>query len=1428
MQAMKSNSLEKFLQGKADENETRQSEQLLADRQTVANDQLHATTDDSLIAALRTDTPTSKDDAAAIRQMTERLERMIPRPEISAEEIRELLDPVSSPDALGRIGKYEITEYLASGGMGLVFRATDPQLQREVCVKLLNPIRARSVEARTRFDRETRAIARLNCQRIMPILDLGTHRELPWLVMPLLDGVSLRTLLLREGTIALPRALHIATQIAEGLDTAHQMNVLHRDIKPDNLWITPTDDVKLLDFGLARTSDETAPITHEGTVVGTPSYMSPEQITGKSVDRRSDLFSLGVVLVEMLTGQSPFRKDNLFSTLMSVAADEIRFEQLDPDFKIPGQVRDLIRTLLQKNPEQRPASAAAVIATLCDLKDSCHTSNASSQKIAQKTSSKGRRTWVTSLAAACGGFFMCLAALGLWQLNDKGTLVVETSDPQVEVHVVGERASVRDPLTNRTYEIRIGPTPLPSGVYQLELTDKASDLVFSSQTIAIRRGEQTIVSVQLKPPRDSQVGQSSTSLPSDPSAQAATTAPVSFVPPLEPVARDQIADASYDPDVRERFSKILAGLPALPLSDHFPADRLGQSVNVPRPERLAGIDAWSLEIPATKSPRAEWQTNFDQTLFATENEHVWIFDGYGKPRYMLPVSGTLIRFKFDERHPNLIAVCSWEGEPKIGVYEPREARRYRIHVWRLAAEGAELIRSFASSSYHMAWDQGYRMIHFWEGNIVASRIDTGDNIVLTKQLNDVHSELSLSPGGRFLVTRRYTETPSTNIVDLHRGQFVSSILLIGHLQWRDDEAALAVFAPNNPNNFFAEIWRPDRPELLKRVELIQPERIPENLRNAELRSRPALDREFSRIAFTTREGDLRVRSLSSQREASVQMEGLRQLKKMALVWNADGTLSIRGEGAAYLWRPSESEVHGVLSLDTLPNKPPERVATLFSQPPFAVRDGRLFFQDSSATKGNGLVANSSIAYTGDFNISTEISPRIRLKSLETVETPSISPNGKKVLRVNLQDSEWKELELLSLDHDALVKLATPTTPSIRNVLIREPLSRSAFQDQSWRNSNNQNLLASMSVIWSTDDLFVLIHRNSGRYSSRGDTRYSPLFMVRNTQTGDGVDFGQKFASELVHFNENVPLKIVPCRDGFIGQALSSSKRTLFLLQPATGQVSEVERSDEQTGQWVLQQSSGDYIFFSGPIENESQTFWARTRLVDGKLTETVMIRLPQQDRLIPAPDGEHYCRISYDPKSIKILPSDRGNSTQMQISDLDKFPISTTVNRWDTATEVPIVSWKTRNQRQKITWHRNGKHLVVQDGYANQLFVLDLAIQSWKNHLMIDDENTSIFPVESGWLLVVADRLKLLDHAGQLQSTWQLGVVKPRDQNEADPLATGTWISADGAIPTDLQSDSLQVVYRRDQRVCLENLKAFQGSSGHPSLPVLRPDFIPE
>lgn len=264
-----------------------------------------------------------------------------------------------------RLGPYEVQGLLGTGGMGQVYRARDPRLGRAVAIKVLAPDLAADPEALARFQREARAIAALSHPNILAIHDLGEHEGRVFAVMELLEGETLRDAI-AAGPLPLRRAAEIAVAIADGLAAAHSRGIVHRDVKPENVFLDPRGGVKLLDFGLARAlrigraAGESADLTLEGTVpgviLGTVHYMSPEQARGEAVDERSDIFSLGSVLYEMLTGEKAFPGETTAEVLASILRDEPAGLQ-QPD-RIPPEAARLLRHVLEKTRAARCQSAS--------------------------------------------------------------------------------------------------------------------------------------------------------------------------------------------------------------------------------------------------------------------------------------------------------------------------------------------------------------------------------------------------------------------------------------------------------------------------------------------------------------------------------------------------------------------------------------------------------------------------------------------------------------------------------------------------------------------------------------------------------------------------------------------------------------------------------------------------------------------------------------------------------------------------------------------------------------------------------------------------------------------------------------------------------------------------------------------------------------
>jgi serine/threonine protein kinase len=270
---------------------------------------------------------------------------------------------------MGQLGPYRILNILGSGGMGVVYRGEDVQLQRSVALKVLLPTTGNYEHARLRFLREARSAAQLKHRHIVAIYGVGEDRGIPYLAMEYLEGCPLDVRLQIGPPMPLDDVLRIGAEVAEGLSAAHDSGVIHRDIKPANVWLeTPGDRVKILDFSLARITSDSAELTQKGTIVGTPSYMPPEQARGEVVTFRADLFSLGCVLYRMTTGRSAFNNSDVYAALMSVCNDDpISPVKLVPD--LPPVLNDLILQLLAKNPADRPATALEVARKLRSVGD---------------------------------------------------------------------------------------------------------------------------------------------------------------------------------------------------------------------------------------------------------------------------------------------------------------------------------------------------------------------------------------------------------------------------------------------------------------------------------------------------------------------------------------------------------------------------------------------------------------------------------------------------------------------------------------------------------------------------------------------------------------------------------------------------------------------------------------------------------------------------------------------------------------------------------------------------------------------------------------------------------------------------------------------------------------------------------------------------
>ena len=277
------------------------------------------------------------------------------------------LFPDRQGENLGWLGNYEIEYELGRGGMGIVFKGFDPHLRRVVAVKVMAPQLAVNDRARQRFTREARAVATINHPNVVTIHAVSEHRNVPYLVMEYVAGESLEHRIRHRRPLPPVEIVRIAAQIADGLAAAHAVGTIHRDVKPANVMLENTvDRVKISDFGLAQIALDCAELTPTDQVLGTPSYMSPEQVEGKEVDPRSDLFSLGCVIYAMVAGHSPFIGSHLLDVVRRVSDfDPARLDEVDPN--VPKALADLVGRLLEKEPGDRLQSAEQTAEALRDL-----------------------------------------------------------------------------------------------------------------------------------------------------------------------------------------------------------------------------------------------------------------------------------------------------------------------------------------------------------------------------------------------------------------------------------------------------------------------------------------------------------------------------------------------------------------------------------------------------------------------------------------------------------------------------------------------------------------------------------------------------------------------------------------------------------------------------------------------------------------------------------------------------------------------------------------------------------------------------------------------------------------------------------------------------------------------------------------------------
>lgn len=328
------------------------------------------------------------------------------------------LDPPEEPGEMARLGMYNILRVLGSGGMGVVFDAIDRRLNRRVALKVLRPELADESYVE-RFKQEARLAASLSDEHIVTIFEVGVSANVPYMAMEYLHGEPLDGRLSRDGWLPVDEALNILKQAAKGLATAHGAGLVHRDIKPANLWLERNREtgefkrVKVLDFGLAKEVAKDSNLTAAGMIVGTPSYMAPEQVYGLPCDQRTDLFALGCVLYRMVSGKLPFAGEDTMAVLQNTV-DEPMPDLVNTGRSIPKKVLELLKRLLAKDPDNRPANAGLLVKQIEAVQNGGEIpsfvpkdpKNPNSSLVSKKINLKGKSSW---LALASG--LMALVAI---------------------------------------------------------------------------------------------------------------------------------------------------------------------------------------------------------------------------------------------------------------------------------------------------------------------------------------------------------------------------------------------------------------------------------------------------------------------------------------------------------------------------------------------------------------------------------------------------------------------------------------------------------------------------------------------------------------------------------------------------------------------------------------------------------------------------------------------------------------------------------------------------------------------------------------------------------------------------------------------------------------------------------------------------------
>ncbi len=470
------------------------------------------------------------------------------KPNGDPDEGFDFLAPPQNASEIGRLGKYRVLKVLGVGGMGTVFMAEDTMLHRIVALKVILKSIAKKAVARDRFLREARATAAIEHDHIVTIYEVNESGDVPFLAMQFLKGMTLEDWLKAGKTLNVPQIMRVGKEIAKALAAAHASQLIHRDIKPSNIWLDATNKgrVKILDFGLARPTNEETHLTQEGMILGTPAYMSPEQARGQSIDARCDLFSLGCVLYRVCTGKLPFTGSDAMSMLLAITSDEP--QPLEPiHAELPPAFKTLVMKLLAKKPEDRPASAKDVVQTIQSIeRDWIGRSSALGMQTSPQTGKTGgptiqlekredadpaledsaitemelqpspnldrkstptasgptpARNWPLYAGLGCAMFSVMsiLCCLGIAVSLDRGQVEIIAEDP------IAEEFLEKNGLTltshhKKKHTLKLGKATLPSGGYEVFVGALTKGLEVEPHNFNLGRGDVKEVRIRFVPP----------------------------------------------------------------------------------------------------------------------------------------------------------------------------------------------------------------------------------------------------------------------------------------------------------------------------------------------------------------------------------------------------------------------------------------------------------------------------------------------------------------------------------------------------------------------------------------------------------------------------------------------------------------------------------------------------------------------------------------------------------------------------------------------------------------------------------------------------------------------------------------------------------------------------------------------------------------